>query len=356
LSKKKFRFKKRKRSKPGLPPGTFATKKKAEPTQVQLIAYGEHELTEKPLEDFGELSAICKQHSVVWINVDGLGNADILKTIADEFGLHPLAMEDVLNNHQRAKTEEYQDHVYTVVRMPCGPDTIETEQLSIFLVGSVLITFQERAGDCLEPVRNRIRKGKGQIRSKASDYLFYAIVDTVMDHYFPIVDSLTDRLDVIDENILNNIGTKTMGEIHDLRNELHIILRYLRPHREMINELRQSRTDLIRAETQTFLRDCYDHVIHLQEAIDAGRDFCNDLRDYHMNLVSNRTNDVMKTLTIIATIFIPLSFIAGLYGMNFEYIPELKVRYGYFAALGLMGTIAGGLLIWFWYRGWFKKT
>jgi magnesium transporter len=320
-----------------------------------LIAYNANEVVEETIEDLGKLAQV-RQHGVVWINVDGLGDSSTLKAIADEFGLHPLAMEDVLNTHQRAKAEEYQNHVYTVARMPGGEDSFETEQLSIFLVGNVLITFQERVGDCLEPVRNRIRKMKGQIRNKSSDYLLYAIIDTVLDHYFPVVEGLTDRLDLIDENMLDNVGAQTMGEIHRLRNELHVLLRYLRPHREMINELRQSRTELIRAETQTFLRDCNDHVIHLQESIDAGRDFCNDLRDYHMNLVSNRTNDVMKTLTIIATIFIPLSFIAGLYGMNFEYIPELKMKYGYFGALGLMGAIAGGLLGWFWYRGWFKKT
>ncbi|MCL4162136.1 UNVERIFIED_CONTAM: hypothetical protein GTU68_049431 [Idotea baltica] len=229
---------------------------------------------------------------------------------------------------------------------------IRTEQLSIFQAKNFIVTFQERPGDCLEPLRARIREGKGVIRDNQSDYLVYAILDSVFDHYFPVVDWLGDQLDAQDETLMS--GERFyLRDIHRLRSYILELRRWLRPNRELLNQLIRDESPHIFKDTKVFLRDCYDHVIHLQESIESYREVCSDLRDFHMSAVSNKTNEVMKTLTIVSTIFIPLSFLAGLYGMNFEVMPELHWRYSYFVLLAVMASIVVGFFVWFRRRGWF---
>lgn len=296
---------------------------------------------------------MADKFDVLWIDVTGVGNLELLHEFARVFNIHSLTLEDVVNVHQRAKLETFAEYQYLVTRMFSQIDSIDSEQLSIFRIGKCVVTFQERAGDCLEPLRERIRHGKGNVRHAGSDYLVYSILDSVIDHYFPVVDSLGERLDAMDEMLMNG-RTLSLSEIHHLRSHLLELRRWLRPNREVLNQLIREEDAGISAETRVFLRDCYDHVIQLTEFIETFREVCSDLRDFQISTVSNRTNEVMKTLTIVSTIFIPLSFIAGLYGMNFDYMPELKWQFGYASVLALMGAVSLSFCVWFYRRGWFR--
>ncbi len=280
-----------------------------------------------------------------------------LAELGEAFGLHPLSLEDALNTHQRAKIEDFSNYLYVVLRMPQSswPKT-STEQVSVFLVDNFVITMQEEPEDCLEPLRDRIRKNKGRVRTRKADYLLYSVIDSVIDGYFPVIDQIGERLDQIEDDIIADETPISIHEIHRVRSNVLYLHRVIRPHRDMISELIREESQHITDETQTFLRDCFDHLLHLGELIETYRESCSDLRDFQLSKVANRTNDVMKTLTIIATIFIPLSFMVGLYGMNFDYMPELHWPLGYFYALAAMAAVAGGLLLWFWRRGWFEKT
>jgi magnesium transporter len=229
----------------------------------------------------------------------------------------------------------------------------DSEQLSIFQAGNVVITIQERDGDCLKPLRQRIENSAGLVRTRKSDFLVYALIDSVLDHYFPVLEEFDNLLGEYDDELTLNGGTLPVQEIHQLRRQLVDVRKWLRPHREMIGQILRSETGF-KPETLIFVKDCYDHVTQLAEGIEHCLETCSSLRDFHFNAVNNKTNEVMKTLTIISTIFIPLSFLAGVYGMNFSNMPGLQWRYG-FAILTLgMLTIGGGMLAWFYRRGWFR--
>lgn len=344
----------RRRNSPGTAPGTVrAIDGEPEPI-IQVMAFSDGDLFEKQVTTVDELTSLTETYRVTWINVEGLGNAGVIEQIGELFGLHRLALEDVMNPHQRAKVEDYDDFLFIVARMVTNEPQLATEQICFFLGPKFVITVQEgKPGDCLGPVRERIRKGSGRIRHRGADYLAYALLDSIIDHYFPVLDSLGEELDQLDDELMNRPGEASISSIHQFRSQLLVLRRAMRPHREAVNQLARDPHELITDETRIFLRDCYDHTIQLGEAIDIYRETCSDLRDYHLSCMSNRTNDVMKTLTIIATIFIPLGFIAGLYGMNFENMPELHSQYGYPMILGLMGAVAFGLVYWFKLKGWF---
>jgi magnesium transporter len=234
---------------------------------------------------------------------------------------------------------------------------VETEQLSLFLGKNYVLTIQEEPGDCFDPVRQRIRQSSGRVRQVGADYLTYALLDTVIDSYFAIIDLFADRLEALDDEIPLGQGLGVNERIHDVRSDLLLLRRAVRPHRDAVNGLVRDEHPLIRNETRVFLRDCYDHTIQLTETLEVYRESCNALRDYHLSVMSGRMNEVMKVLTIIATIFIPLSFIAGVYGMNFDpdlpgNMPELKWPFGYAFALGLMALAAGGMVLYFRRKGW----
>lgn len=342
-------------SAPGSAPGTVVAKPDEPNPVIQVLAYSNGDLIDETVDSVDGLKELTESYTVTWINVDGLGDAKILNQLGKIFGLHQLALEDVVNVHQRPKVEDYDDHLFIVARMIDVGERLGTEQICFFVGKKFVLTFQEGIpGDCLAPVRERIRKSSGRLRQRGTDYLTYALLDSIIDHYFPVVESYGERLDEFDDDLINSRGEASIAAIHTFRSELLILRRSIRPHREAINELLRDTHQLISDETRLFLRDCYDHTIQLGEAIDTYRETCSDLRDFHLTAISNRTNDAMKTLTVIATIFIPLSFIAGLYGMNFAYIPELNWRYGYFYALALMGSVATGLLFWFRRKGWFR--
>ncbi len=339
---------------PGAVPGTFVTKPEEPKPVIQLISYSNGSLTDRTIESLDELVEHKESSEVTWINVIGLGDAKVIHKIGEVFGLHKLALEDVVHVHQRPKIEEYNEHLFLVARMVDLGERLQTKQLSIFVGKNFLITFQEKnPQDCLDPVRKRIRKSVGRIREYGVDYLAYALLDSIIDHYFPVIETYSERLDELDNNLIHDKGDTSIAAIHNFHSDLLLLRRSIRPHRELINGLLRDANNIITDETRLYLRDCYDHTIQIGEAIDTYRDTCTGLREFHLATVSNRTNEVMKTLTIVSTIFIPLSFLAGLYGMNFQYMPELQWRLGYPFALGLMGSVGIGLLLWFRHKGWF---
>lgn len=347
----------RRRARPGTAPGTIHSDPNAEATKIRVMAYTPSALHDAELQSVGQLKPLLQHWPVVWVDITGLDTAATIKELGELFGLHPLALEDVVNVHQRAKVERYQEHLFIVARM-CNPeDQVRTEQISLFLKPGVLLTFQERAGDCWDPVRDRLRQARGRVRSSEADYLAYALIDSIVDSYFPIVDQLSDLLDALDEDVTRQAHQSQMHRVHDLRGLLLALRRSIRPHREMINELTREDMSLVSAETRVFFRDCYDHVIQVIDMVDTYRELTADVRDFYLSSVSNRMNEIMKVLTIIATIFMPLSFIAGVYGMNFNTdspwnMPELNWRLGYPLALTVMLLTALGFLWFFKRRGW----
>lgn len=351
--RKRLRPKRRHRThEPGKPPGSLCFGE-GNPSQFSVIAYGKQGATKLNPESLSDVKQLESQHAVIWLDIIGVEDVKILEEFGQLFGIHPLSLEDVANVHQRAKFDNYETYAYFVTRMASRNGHLQSEQLSIFHQGKFIVTFQEVKGDCLEPLRKRILSGQGSIRKRPADYLLYALVDTVLDHYFPILDQIGEQLDELDGHLIESNKNFDLAEVHQIRSELLDLGRWIRPHREMINQLLRDETSSMTKETQVFMRDCYDHVVRLYESIETYREICSDLRAYHLSVVSNRTNDVMKTLTIISSIFIPLGFVAGLYGMNFEHMPELRWKYGYFFVVALMISIASGLLFWFKRKGWF---
>jgi magnesium transporter len=363
------RARKRKRRQDLKPPGTAPETLVADPSlpapRLSVIGYSSgsnsyscdhEERTDATIDDILEVRAKFKK---VWINVDGLGDATIVQKIGEIFHLHKLALEDVLSVHQRPKVDHFADHIFIVVREPLilatsGPTKshFETDQVSIFLGTDYVITFQERKGDCLGPVRDRIRKSRGKVCVLGPDYLVYSILDAVIDAYFPLLEDHGERLEELEDSAISHPTRKTMQEIHAARRELLLMRRAVWPAREAVGALVRDHTDLISDETRIYLRDAYDHLVQLIDMLENYRELGADLMDIYLSSMSHKLNEVMKVLTIIATIFIPLGFIASVFGMNFKYMPELDWKYGYPASLGVMLTVALFMLAWFWRRGW----
>ncbi len=314
-----------------------------------------------PRQDGASSSVEARSRGVTWINVDGLADIALLKELGEMFGLHPLAMEDVVNLHQHAKLECYGDTLFFVARMPMGSNGFETEQVSLFLVDGVVITIQERRGDCLDPVRERIAHGRGRIRTRAADYLAYAILDAIIDAYFPVLERYNAELDRTAEQLQTTADSHLPLRLHDIRADLLLVRKVVMQHREALNELLREGADVISDDNALYFRDCQDHINQLIEIADTDRETCGELRELYFALLGQKNNDVMKVLTVIATIFIPMSFIAGIYGMNFDSqasplnMPELHWAFGYPFALGLMALVAAGLLTYLFKRGWLSR-
>jgi magnesium transporter len=349
----------RRQTAPGAPPGTLEVDPEAPLPVISLIGYDEERFSEKTVQDVSELEGLLDDSLISWVNVNGLGDGKVLTEIADLFGIHRLALEDVIHVHQRAKVEEYGDELFIVTRMISRENSdLVTEQVSLFLGEVFLVTFQEHAGDCLEPVRERLRKNRGRIRKAGSDYLAYALLDAVVDAYFPILEDLGEELEGLEDEILDRPTNATVARIHSLKRELLLLRRTVWPMRESINSLLREEGPRITHDTQLYLRDCYDHTIQVIDMVESHRDSASGLMDFYLSSVSNRMNEVMKVLTIIATIFIPLTFIAGIYGMNFNpeaspwNMPELSWRWGYPAIWALMLIIGGSLVALFRRKGW----
>lgn len=351
----------RRRSAPGTRPGTLSVAPDALATSIEVIAFDNERIVEQKVQSPSDLRALIDQWPVVWVNVVGLGSREKLQAIADVFRIHPLAMEDVVSVHQRAKVEPYNDNIFCVLRMPCPTGEQLTEQLSLFLGRNWVVTFQSDPGDPFDLVRSGLRVEQGGLRQGVhADYLAYRLIDAAVDAYFPLLENIGDHLDELDDHPVSGAGDLAFGELHVVKRELLMLKRAIWPLRDAISELRAETTPFVSDKTRIYLRDCYDHAVQLIDLLETYRDIAGDLRDYFMSSISNRMNEVMKTLTIISTVFLPLSFIAGIYGMNFDTeaspwnMPELGWLYGYPFALGMMAALAAGMMYYFYRRGWLK--
>jgi magnesium transporter len=288
------------------------------------------------------------------VSVDGVHDPQIIKEVGEEFELHPLILEDILNTKQRPKVEEYGDTIFVVARMIWHDknDELQSEHISFVLAENFVLCFQEQPGDVFEPLRERLRKSSGRIRSRGSDYLLYALLDTIVDNYFLVMEHTGIVIEELEEHILQNYSETTINEVHELKREMIDLQRYVWPLREVTNHMLRAEHNTFKEETLLFLRDLNDHTVQIIETIQMSREMINGMIDLSMNQASNRMNEVMKVLTIIATIFIPLTFIAGIYGMNFDYMPELGYRYGYFITWTVMIISTAGMLIFFKRKNW----
>jgi magnesium transporter len=348
----RLRRPRRRRAAPGSPPGTLLPDPQAPRPVMQIIAYGPAEFIEKDIASPEEVLPLLGQYPVLWLNVDGLGDAGTLRKFGDIFSIHPLALEDVINAHQRPKVEPYDRYLFIVLQMLLAGPRLDTEQLSLFLGANFVVTFQERPGDCFTPVRERIRKNQGRIRSAGPDHLAYAILDAVIDNYFPALERYGEQLEVLEQEVVTQPARQTLAKIHDVKRDLLILRRAVWPAREALNSLVRDESPFIADETRTYLRDCYDHAVRVIDIVETDRETAFGLLEAYLSSMSNRMNEIMKVLTIIATIFIPLTFIVGIYGMNFIYMPELQSRWGYPAVMATMAAIAGGMLLYFRRKGW----
>jgi len=353
------------RTEPGAPPGTLVPEPGAPPSRVDVMAYGPEGAMERTLERLDELPAILAKWPVVWINVDGVGDAATVSALGQLLHLHRLALEDVLHVHQRAKAEPYGDHYFVVARMPVPHSPWESEQISIFFGANFVLTFQERpGGDCLDPVRVRIRAGWGHPRALRPDYLVYALLDSIVDHYFPFVETCGERLDDLEDVDLTALDrplAEFVAQIHRIKRDLLAVRRVVWPLRDALNTLLRDQTALVADETRVYLRDVHDHTIQIIDLVESYRDIASGVTEIYLAAVSLRTNDIMKVLTIISTIFIPLTFLVGVYGMNFNTdrspwnMPELNWYWGYPLIWLIMLAIAAAMLVSFWRRGWIGR-
>lgn len=342
----------RRRTPPGAPPGTLIADPQAVGSSATLVGYGDDRIVERRDVSIEDVESIRGTFPIVWINVEGLADIDFIRRLGVLLGLHGLALEDVINVHQRPKAEEYEDHVFIVSRMVVAGERFETEQVSLFLGQDYLLTFQERPGDCFETVRERLRRGTSRLRQQRTDYLAYALIDAVLDAYFPVLERYGERLEKLEDVVVSRPEPDTIEQIHVLKRDLLSLRRSIWPHREMINSLIRDETPFVTDQTRIYLRDCYDHAVQLIDIVETYREIAFGLIDIYLSSMSTRLNDIMKVLTIIATVFIPLSFIASLYGMNFDRaaspwnMPELGWRFGYPLVLLLM-TLTTVALLWY---------
>jgi len=349
-----------KNRKAGLPPGTLTVDPEAHTTTVRAFAYGPDNFIEKETLDLNEVEGLLHEWPVVWLDVVGLGDVEVVRKIGELFHLHRLALEDVTNVPQRPKIEPYEDHYFKVMRLVQKRENLYTEQISLFFGSNFVITFCERPSELLTPVRERLRAGRGRMRSGA-DYLAYVILDLVIDTFYPLLETFEDEIDELEDHVLTTRSRTIGNEIHQLKKQIIIARRAIAPLREEIIKLLGEDDELLQAETQVHLRDCLDHAAQISERLESHREVTAGLMDLHLTHVSNRMNDVMKVLTLIATIFIPLSFIAGIYGMNFDpaasplNMPETKWFFGYPFALALMAVVAIVFLIYFHRKGWLSS-
>ena len=330
----------------------------AHPSQFRLFAFGPDEILERNEIAHDTVVDARKRFPIIWVDVDGLSDIGAIRELGEEFDLHGLALEDVVNVHQRPKAEDYESSLFVVLRMPAIGNRVSTEQMSMFIGDGFVLTFQETPGDWFEPVRQRIRDPRSRLRVNGADFLAYTLIDAVVDAFFPILEDLGEQLEDLEQDIMEDPRHEHIPLIHQLRRDLLMVRRAVWPMRELINSLLRDDHPSIDTKTQLFLRDCYDHTVQLMDMVDTNREIISGLVDMHLSAASNRMNEVMKVLTIIATIFMPLSFIASLYGMNFDpskspwNMPELDWRYGYPFVIALMASVTGGMLIYFRRKGW----
>lgn len=341
----------------GLSPGSlyFVGNKKTENFKLYLMDYDENNLSEKQVEKIEDCFPFKETPSVTWLNVDGLHETEYIEKLGKHYNIHPLVLEDVLNTNQRPKIEIFDDYIFFSIKMLRFNEedsTLDSEQVSIILGKNYVISFQEKPGDIFDPLRERIRKGKGRLRKMNPDYLTYAILDIVIDYYFMILEKIGEKIEKFEEDLLVHPKRETLNEIYGLKREVLYLRKAIWPLRESIAKLERSESSLVHPETIPYLRDLYDHAIQVIDTVETSRDLLSGMLDLYLSSISNKMNEVMKVLTIIATIFIPLTFIAGIYGMNFDNMPELHWHLGYYVILGLMFIVGIIMVLFFRRKNW----
>lgn len=350
--------KQRHRKSPGAAPGTLIHlgERKAEKVRMTMTEYDSQRLDEREIDNLSQLASRKSSPPVTWINVDGLHDTSAMEQLGKVFELHPLVMEDILNTDHRPKMEAHEDYLFLVLKMLSIPEDaarIQSEQVSLILGPGYVLSFQEETGDVFEPVRQRIRSRKGRICLRGPDYLLYALVDAIVDHYFVVLEKIEGQLEVLEDAVFEDPQVETLIEIQKMKAELLRFRKAVWPLRETVSGLLREETELIDESTGVFLRDVYDHTVQVIDTLESFRDTVSGLLDVYLSSLSNRMNEVMKVLTIIATIFIPLTFIAGIYGMNFEFMPELHFVWGYPLVWTAMLMVALFMTFYFRRKGWF---
>lgn len=345
------------KEKAGKAPGTiiYTGKPRQEKVKINVIDYTKDKIKEFEVTKIEESFKYADKKSTTWINITGVHNTEVVEKVGEHFKLHKLLLEDIVNTHQRPKIEDYDENLFLILKMIDFKDKenqIDIEQVSLIIGENFVISFQEKEGDIFEPIRKRIREGKTKIRSWKNDYLFYALMDTMIDNYFFVLEKIGEQIEFLESNLIDDHNPAIQKEIYQLKRELILLRRSVWPLREVISVLQRQEPKLITKNTQTYIRDLYDHTIQVIDTVETYRDMLSGMLDLYMTKESNNMNEVMKVLTIIATIFIPLTFIVGVYGMNFHYMPELDYKDSYFIVWGVMIFIASMMLLYFKKKKW----
>jgi magnesium transporter len=344
-------------NKVGLPPGSLVHvgERKTEQVKITLMDYDETTFTEKEVENIEECFPFKETPTVTWINIDGLHDVEIVERLGKHFNIHPLIQEDILHTGQRPKMEDLDEYILIILQMlyyDNEEDTVVSEQISIILGSNFVISFQEVSGDVFNSLRDRIRNGKGRVRRMGADYLAYALIDSIVDHYFILLEKFGERIETLEEELAKDPQPETLQAIHNLKQEIIFLRKSVWPLREIISGLERVESSLIHDDISMYLRDVYDHTIQVIDSVETYQDILSGMLDLYLSSVSNKMNEVMKVLTIFASIFIPLTFIAGIYGMNFKFMPELEWRWSYPALWIVMASVATFLILYFKRKKW----
>jgi magnesium transporter len=343
--------------KAGNAPGTLVHigEQRIENVRLSLITYNPDTIEEHQVDTLDEAIALCQGSGFVWLNIDGIHDVDVIGRLGRHFGIHPLIQEDILNTSHRPKFEEFERYAYIVLKMlhyDSSESRVLTEQVSLILTRDALISLQESPGDVFDPVRARLHKGPSRIRTAGSDYLAYALIDAIVDQYFTILEQIGIQIENIEDDTMCDPTPAVLKRIHGMKREILYLRKQVWPLREVVGIMAKEESALIQNDTMIFLRDVHDHTIQIMETIESQRDILAGLLDLYMTGISNRMNEVMKVLTIMATIFIPITFIAGVYGMNFRHMPELEWPWGYAMVWGVMIAVVIGMLLYFKKKNW----
>ena len=342
----------------GMPPGSFVFigRQKMDFSRITVIEYNDDELHEKVIEDIEELKRINTDKTVKWINIDGIHDTELIQKTGEMFDLHPLLTEDILNTGQRPKIEEYDNEIFVIIKMLDFDERrkiVDYEQVAMIIKENLVITFQERPGDVFEPVRERIRKKRGRIRKLGSDYLAYSLLDTIADNYLHIIEIIGDRIEELENVILEQSTPSVVRKINIYKKEINFLSKSVRPVKDAVSRLLKVESSFISYEIKIFLRDLQDLVLKAVDGIDIYREMLSDYYDLYNSILNNRNNDIFRFLTIFSTVFIPLTFIAGIYGTNFKYLPELEFKYSYYIFLAGIAVVASFMIYTFKKKKWF---
>lgn len=343
-------------AKAGLPPGTLmhVGKEPAAPARITAISFSAEHLEEGTIATLDDLQRSLRAGAITWVHCEGLHTEGLLEAFGREYGVHPLVLEDILNTHQRPKFEEYDNHLFIVLKTLSGSKdlVIQHEQISLLMFENLLFTFRERQDGLFDHLKQRLMNARGRIRSLGTDYLVYAIMDTVVDHYFTLSDTLEEVIESIEVKLLTKARAQTLHTLQRLKREMVFIRKAITPLREVLGTLQRCENPLVSAKTEPYFRDVFDHVLRVVDTLDSHRDLINGMLEIYLTSLSNRMNEIMKVLTVFATIFIPLTFVVGIYGMNFDFMPELRWKWSYPILWGFFFLIPAVLLYIFKKKNW----